>query len=119
MGIRKILLDAVTDELIIDPDLSNMSHPEKDALIVTLSTRLEAALKLISELQPRIDDLTRRGKTPDNSGVPPSNGQNPNRKDKASRQGPRLGSIGRNGGGPELTAVPDVGPRVGAGWCRP
>ena len=93
--------------MITDPDLSKLSHAEKDALILTLSARLDAALKLIGELQARIDDLTRPGKTPDNSSVPPSKGQKPNRKDKAPRQGPRLGSIGRKGGGRELTAVPD------------
>jgi transposase len=93
--------------VITDPDLSKLSHAEKDALILTLSARLDAALKLIGELQARIDDLTRPGKTPDNSSVPPSKGQKPNRKDKAPRQGPRLGSIGRKGGGRELTAVPD------------
>lgn len=93
--------------MITDPDLSKLSHAEKDALILTLSTRLDAALKLIAELQARIDDLTRPGKTPDNSSVPPSKGQKPNRKDKAPRPGPRLGSIGRKGGGRELTAMPD------------
>ena len=104
--------------MITDPDLSNLSHPEKDALILTLSTRLDAALKLIAELQARIDDLTRPGKTPDNSSVPPSKGQKPNRKDKASRQGPRFGSIGRKGGGRELTAVPDERIICRAARCR-
>ena len=67
------------------PDLSKLSHAEKDALILTLSARLEAALKRIDELQARIDDLTRPGKTPDNSSLPPSRGQKPNREDKAAR----------------------------------
>ncbi len=93
--------------MIIGPDLSNLSHAEKDTLIQTLSARLDAALKLIGELQARIDDLTGPGKTPANSSVPPSKGQKSNREDKAARQGPRLGSIGRKGGGRELTAVPD------------
>ena len=60
------------------PDLSKLSHAEKDALILTLSARLEAALKLIAELQARIDDLTRPAKTPDNSSLPPAKGQKPN-----------------------------------------
>lgn len=104
--------------MITDPDLSKLSHAEKDALILTLSARLDAALKLIGELQARIDDLTRPGKTPDNSSVPPSKGQKPNRKDKAPRQGPRLGSIGRKGGGRELTAVPDETVICRAARCR-
>jgi len=89
------------------PDLSKLSHAEKDALILTLPARLDAALKLIAELQARIDDLTRPGKTPDNSSLPPSKGQKPDLQVQAVRKGPRAGSIGRKGGGRELTANPD------------
>jgi len=91
----------------IEPDLSKLSHADKDALIQTLLARLDGALKLISELQARIDDLTRPGKTPGNSSLPPSKGQKPNRQDKPPHQGPRPGSLGRKGGGRALTAVPD------------
>jgi len=90
-----------------DLDLSKLSHAEKDALILTLVARLEEAHKLIAELRARIDDLTRPGKTPDNSSVPPSKGQKPNRPDKAKRDGPRRGSLGRTGGGRVLAAEPD------------
>jgi transposase len=90
-----------------DLDLSKLSHAEKDALILTLSARLDEAHKLIAELRARIDDLTRPGKTPDNSSVPPSKGQKPNRPEKTKRQGPRKGSLGREGGGRALTADPD------------
>lgn len=89
------------------PDLSKLSHGEKDALILTLSTRLDAALKLIGTLQARIDNLTRPGKTPDNSSLPPSKAQKPNQADQPQRQGPRAGSLGRQGGGRALTAIPD------------
>jgi hypothetical protein len=89
------------------PDLSKLSHAEKDALILTLMVRLDEAHKLIAELRARIDDLTRPGKTPDNSSVPPSKGQKPNRPDKIKRRGPRKGSLGRVGGGRALTADPD------------
>ena len=89
------------------PDLSTLSASEKDALILTLSARLDAALKLIAELQARFGNLTGRGKTPGNSSVPPSQGQKPNHPDKAKREGPRAGSVGRKGGGRALTAVPD------------
>ena len=40
------------------PDLSSLSHAEKDALILALTARLEAALKRIDELQARIDGLS-------------------------------------------------------------
>jgi transposase len=90
-----------------DLDLSKLSHAEKDALILTLLARLDEAHKLIAELQARIDDLTRPGKTPNNSSVPPSKGHKPNRPDKAKREGPRKGSLGRKGGGRALTAEPD------------
>ncbi len=90
-----------------DLDLSKLTHAEKDALILTLLARLDEAHKLIAELRARIDDLSRPGKTPENSSVPPSKGQKPNRPDKARREGPRKGSLGRPGGGRALTAEPD------------
>jgi transposase len=89
------------------PDFSKLSDTEKDVLILTLSARLDAALKLIVELQGRIEELTRPGKTPDNSSLPPSKGQKPNQADKPQRQGPRCGSVGRKDGGRALTATPD------------
>ena len=90
-----------------DRDLSKLSHAEKDALILTLMARLEDAHKLIGELRARIDELTRPGKTPDNSSLPASKGQKPNRPEKPKRQGPRKGSLGREGGGRALSAEPD------------
>ena len=56
-----------------EPDFTKLSPAEKDLLILTLSTRLDAALTLIGELQARIDDLTRPGKTLDNSSLAPWN----------------------------------------------
>ena len=99
-------------------DLSKLSHAEKDELILTLSVRLDAALKLIAELQARIDDLTRPGKTPDNSSVPPSKSQKPNRQDKTARTGPRAGSLGRKGGGRELARTPDQRVVARAARCQ-
>jgi len=64
-----------------DVDLSKLSRAEKDALILTLMVRMDEAHKLIAELRARIDDLTRPGKTPDNSSLPPSKGQKRNRPD--------------------------------------
>jgi len=91
-----------------DLDLSKLSPAEKDALILTLLARLDEAHKLIAELRARIDELTGPPKTPDNSSVPPSKGQKPNRPEKSKRQGPRKGSLGRPGGGRALTADPDA-----------
>lgn len=89
------------------PDLSKLSHAEKNALIQSLLARLNEAHELIAELRARIDGLTRPARTPDNSSVPPSKAQKPNRPDKARREGPRTGSLGRKGGGRPLTAEPD------------
>ena len=90
-----------------DLDLSRLSHAEKDALILTLLARLDEAHQQIAQLQAQIDELTRPAKTPDNSSLPPSKGLKPNRPEKAERQGPRRGSLGRKGGGRALTAEPD------------
>jgi phage host-nuclease inhibitor protein Gam len=45
------------------PDLNSLCHAEKDALILTLMARLEAAMQRIDQLQARIDELTEPGKT--------------------------------------------------------
>jgi transposase len=102
----------------IDLDLSKLSHAEKDALILTLMARLDEAHKLIAELRACIDDLTRPGKTPGNSSLPPSKGHKPNQPEKAKLQGPRKGSLGRKGGGRALTAEPDERVVVKPARCR-
>jgi transposase len=89
------------------PDLSNLSDAEKDALILTLMARLDAAMKRIDKLQARVDELTGPGRTSDNSSTPPSKDQKPNIAAKPARQGPRSGSLGRKGGGRTLNANPD------------
>jgi len=87
------------------PDLSRLSHAEKDALILALWQRLEAAERRITELERK---LTEPPKTPDNSSLPPSKGQKPNRAEKMKRGGPRQGSLGRKGGGRPLACDPDT-----------
>jgi transposase len=64
------------------PDLTRLSHAEKDALIASLTARLVAAEARIAAqdariaaLEARLDELTRPPKTPDNSSTPPSRGQ--------------------------------------------
>jgi transposase len=63
------------------PNLDHLSHAEKDALIRALWQRLEAAERRIAELEAW---LAEPGKTPDNSSLPPSQGQKPNQPEKAN-----------------------------------
>ena len=60
-------------------DLSTLSHAEKDDLILSLVGQLEAALARIGELEKRLARFERPAKTPDNSSLPPSKGQKPDR----------------------------------------
>ena len=60
-------------------DLKTLSHAEKDELILSLAGQLEAALARIGELEKRLAKLERPVKTPDNSSLPPSQGQKPAR----------------------------------------
>lgn len=70
------------------PDLSGLSHAEKDALILALFAQLASAHERIAVLEARLDELTRPAKTPDNSSKPPSAGQKPNHPsaDRAPRK---------------------------------
>lgn len=86
------------------PDLSHLSHAEKDALIRALWERLEMAERRIADLEARLSEPS---KTSDNSSLPPSKGQKPNKPEKARRIGPRKGSLGRKGGGRPLACDPD------------
>ena len=63
------------------PDLTELSHAEKDALIVALFAQLAAAHERIAAQDARIAALeatlaalTRPPKAPDNSSTPPSQG---------------------------------------------
>ena len=67
------------------PDLTRLSHEEKDALILALLAQLGAAHEKIAALEARLDELTRPPKTPDNSSKPPSQGQKPNQPDDKTR----------------------------------
>ena len=70
-----------------DLDLGKLSHAEKDALILSLVAQLQAALARIAELEKRVAELQRPPKTPDNSSMPPSQGQKPNTAEiRACRQ---------------------------------
>lgn len=86
------------------PALSELSHAEKDALILALWTEVQSLKARIAELEARLNEPP---KTPGNSSMPPAKGQKPNRKEKPKRRGPRRGSLGRQGGGRTLAAAPD------------
>ena len=86
------------------PDLRHLSHAEKDALILALWAQVQALSGRVAELEARLSDPT---KTPDNSSLPPSKGRRPNRPETVKRTGPRLGSLGREGGGRPLASEPD------------
>jgi transposase len=74
------------------PDLTRLSHAEKDALILALLAQLAAADERIAAqdariatLEARLEELTRPPKTPDNSSKPPSPGQKKNRPEDEAR----------------------------------
>jgi transposase len=87
------------------PDLSSLSHDAKDALIHALWAQVQALRARVAELEAKLGGPP---KTPDNSSLPPSRGQKPNRAEKAGRCGPRQGSLGRMGGGRKLALEPDA-----------
>jgi transposase len=86
-------------------DLSKLSHAQKDDLILSLLPlvgQLEAALARIAELEKRLATFERPPKNPDNSSLPPSRGQKPDRP--AGDKPPRKS---RPGIGRTLDANPD------------
>ncbi len=76
------------------PDLSQLTHEEKDALIRALWAQVQALTARVAELEARFGAPP---KTPDNSSLPPSQGKKPSRAAKVARRGPRPGSLGRMG----------------------
>ena len=93
------------------PNLSHLSHAEKDDLIRALWAQVEILTGQVKALTARVAELEARlggpPKTPDNSSLPPSKGQKTDLDEKPKREGPRKGSIGRKGGGRALEAHPD------------
>ena len=97
------------------PELSRLSHDEKDALIRVLWAQVQALTARVAGLEAKLGTPP---KTPDNSSLPPSKGQQPNRPDKTKRLGPRKGSLGRKGGGRALVTDPDEVVVAKATRCR-
>jgi transposase len=96
------------------PDLSHLSHAEKDALIRALWAQVQSLTAWVTALEARLGEPS---KTPDNSSLPPSKGQKPNQPEQAKRVGPRTGSLGRKGGGRPLTCHPDETVTAKAAAC--
>jgi transposase len=86
------------------PDLNHLSHAEKDALIHALWAQVQNLTARVAALEAKLHEPS---KSPDNSSLPPSKGQKPNKPEKAQRVGPRQGSLGRKGGGRPLACDPD------------
>jgi transposase len=86
------------------PDLNHLRHAEKDALIRALWTQVQSLTARVAALEARLGEPS---ETADNSSLPPSKGQKPNKPENARRVGPRPGSLGRKGGGRPLACDPD------------
>ena len=77
---------------------------EKDALIHALWAQVQSLTARVAALEAKLNEPP---KNPDNSSLPPSKGQKPNKPEKTQRVGPRPGSLGRKGGGRPLACDPD------------
>src|SRR5271167_3744990 len=60
--------------MTVGPDISGLSHAQKDALIGSLMAQVAALVARVAELEAK---LGLPSKTPDNSSLPPSKGQKP------------------------------------------
>lgn len=84
------------------PPLEGLSSEEKEALIRELWARVQA-------LEAEVEGRNGKGvkKTPRNSSLPPAKGFKPNSEAAKPSQSQRTASVGRAGGGRELSASPD------------
>lgn len=84
------------------PPLESLSDEEKNALIKMLWEEQQKLRAEVEKLKQK-----RVKKTSRNSGLPPSKGFKPNQFSQAQESLRREGSVGRAGGGRELSAEPD------------
>src|SRR3982750_2749437 len=102
------------------PDLSSLSRDEKDALIHALWAQVQALTAQVGSLTAQVAELEAKlrlpPKTPATPTRPPPRGKKTNRDNKPARNGPRQGSLGRQGGGRRLCEAPDE--TVTARPCR-
>ena len=96
------------------PDLTHLSHAEKDALIRALWSQVQSLTARVAALEAKLNEPS---KTPDNSSLPPSKGQTPNQPAKSKPAGPRQASLGRKGGGRLLACDPDETVTAQAAIC--
>jgi transposase len=84
------------------PPLEGLSSEEKDALIREL-------WQVVQALQAEVERLKRKGvkKTSRNSSLPPAKGFKPNSESSKPSRSQRTASMGRSGGGRELSTSPD------------
>jgi transposase len=87
------------------PDLSTLSHAEKDALIRALWDQVETLSRRVAELEARLGEPP---KGSGNSSVPPSRDRKANRPRRPPRGLRREASVGRAGGGRALHPDPDA-----------
>lgn len=92
------------------PSLTKLTSSDKDWLIHLLWHQVEDLKRENAVLAGRVSELETRlkepAKTPDNSSVPPSKGEKPNRPKTEKKKGPRRGSLGRASGGRPLAENP-------------
>ena len=96
------------------PNLDHLSHAEKDALIRALWSQVQSLTARVAALEEKLNEPS---KTQDNSSLPPSKTEKPNKPEKAKRVGPRQGSLGRKGGGRPLACDPDETVTAKAASC--
>ena len=72
------------------PDVSSLSHDEKDALIHALWAQVQALMARVAALEAK---LGLPPKTPDNSSLPPSQGKKPNRESVLEPTTPRASAV--------------------------
>lgn len=85
------------------PDLSKLSHAEKDALILALWAQVQALTRRVEELEARLGEPP---KSSSNSSIPPSRDRKANRPERPTGLR-REASVGRAGGGRGLHPDPD------------
>ena len=92
------------------PDLSRLSHDEKDALILALWAQVQALTAQVQILTARVVELEAKlgvpPKTPDNSSVPPSKGHKPTGRRRPSAAARVRAAWVAQGGGRALAANP-------------